>query len=128
MDYFVENTAHSPLIKFDAGKLVISGRSIPEDSTALYEPLFKNLFEYSKNPAVHTEVNIMLEYANSSTNRSLMTLFEYLYELLFKNDKSVTVNWYYTEGDNEMQELGSDFKDIVQIPFVIIEVKNYPEL
>lgn len=127
MDFFLDKTQHSPLIKFDNGKLLIAGRSIPEDSIGLYEPMFNSLIKYSKNPAIHTEVSIMLEYANSSTNRSLMTLFEYLHDLLFKNDKSVTVNWYYVEGDKEMFELGSDFKDLVQIPFVIIEVDSFPE-
>jgi hypothetical protein len=127
MDYFADKTPHLPLIRFDKGNMLIAGRSIPEDSAAVYEPLYKALMEYALHPALHTEVNIMLEYANSSTNRSLMTLFEYLYDLLFKNEKSVTVNWFYVEADTEMFELGSDFKDIVQIPFVIIEVKEFPE-
>jgi hypothetical protein len=127
MDFFLNKTPHSPLMKFENGILLIAGRSIPEDSIGLYEPLYNSLFKYAKNPAVHTEVNIMLEYANSSTNRSLMSLFEQLHDLLFKNEKSVTVNWYYQAGDKEMFELGSDFKDLVQIPFIIIEVENFPE-
>jgi hypothetical protein len=127
MDFLIKKTINSPLIKFANGKLLIAGRSIPEDSIALYEPLFNYLKEYSKNPAVYTEVNIMLEYSNSSTNRSLMTLFENLNEFLFKNEKSTTVNWYYVEGDNEMLELGSDFKDLVEIPFIIIKIDSFPE-
>jgi hypothetical protein len=127
MEFYLERTAHTPLIRFDNGKLLIAGRSIPEDITETYDPLFEAVANYSKHPEKHTEVSIMLDYSNSSTNRVLMSLFDYLNMYLFQNNLSVTVNWYYIKEDKEMLDLGSDFKDIVKIPFALIEVDDFPE-
>lgn len=120
MDFYIGKTLNTPLIKFEDGVLVISGRCIPENSIAFFEPLFKFIAEYSKKPYPLTEVNIMLEYANSSTNRSLMTAFT-LFEKIFENGNNVTINWYYEEGDELMLDLGNDFKSLLRIPLSIIE-------
>ncbi len=127
MGLYIEATPHTPFIKFEDGVLVISGRSIPEDSASFFEPLFKSIIEYSKNPLPHTEVNLMLEYSNSSTNRALMSVFELLKEV-YKKGFSITVNWYYIIDDKEMFDLGSDFKDIINLPFALIEVEQFPEV
>jgi hypothetical protein len=122
MEFFLEKTSHTPFIKFDNGVLVISGRSIPEDSTMVYEPLFKFIEEYIKNPLPLTEIDISLEYANSSTNRSLMTVFE-LFENFYGEGHDVKTTWYFAPGDQEIYELGSDFKSLIKIPFEIKELE-----
>jgi len=123
-----EKTMHTPLIVFDKGKLYISGRSIPENPSLLYDPLIHSVLEYSLRPEPNTEVNIMLEYSNSSTNRALMELFNILYEELFLRKKSVIVNWYYITEDTEMYNLGNDFKDLAKVPFALIGVDSFPEI
>lgn len=127
MGLYIQATAHTPLIKFENGILSISGRSIPEDSISFFEPLFKSIAEYSKDPLPHTEVNLMLEYSNSSTNRALMSIFELLKEV-YRKGFSVTVNWYYLFDDKEMFDLGSDFKDIINLPVALIEVEEFPKV
>lgn len=124
MKYLIEKTSHTPLIKFDNDTLIISGRSIPEDSTFLYEPIFKLIEEYSKSSLPHTKANIYLEYSNSSSNRSLLTIFEALEEL-YTSGHDVIVNWYFVKGDSEMQTLGEDFKSILKLPFMINEVESF---
>jgi hypothetical protein len=123
MDFYIEKTSHTPLMKFNDGILEISGRSIPEDSLELYSPLLDCLAEYVKAPLPVTVVKIFLEYANSSTNRSLMTVFEMMEELHSKGNE-VSVNWYYVPDDKEMYDLGSDFKDLLLLPFNIEEMEN----
>jgi len=120
MHFFIQKTLHTPLIKFDDGVLVISGRSIPENSISFFEPLFKFIADYTKKPCSKTEVNILLEYANSSTNRSLMTVFTLL-EKLYEDGHKISINWYYEYGDELMCELGNDFKAILRLPFLIHE-------
>ncbi len=124
MNYFIEKTSHTPLIKFDNDTLIISGRSIPEDSTFLYEPIIELIEEYSKNPLTHTKAKIYLEYSNSSSNRSLMTIFEAL-ESLYAKGNDVIVNWYFVKGDLEIQTLGEDFKSILKLPFILEEVESF---
>jgi len=123
MNYFIEKTSHSPMIKFENGVMVISGRSIPEDSSELYAPFFEFITEYSKNPLPSTEANIYLEYSNSSTNRSLLIIFEALQEI-YLNGNNVIVNWYYATDDQEMYDLGSDFKSLLSVPFSVKEVET----
>lgn len=126
MGLYIEKTNHTPLIRFEEGKLTLAGRSIPEDSIGFFEPLLNELVSYVKRPATHTEVNLMLEYSNSSTNRVLVSIFEILREL-HATGHSVTVNWYYVTEDKGMYELGTDLKDISALPFALIEVEEFPE-
>jgi hypothetical protein len=120
MQLFIQKTLNTPMIKFEDGVLVISGRSIPENALSFFEPLFKYIATYTKKPYPLTEVNILLEYANSSTNRSLMTVFTLL-EKIYENGNNILVNWFYEIGDDLMFELGSDFKALLRIPFLLQE-------
>lgn len=122
MRLFVAETSHSPLMKFENGVLLIAGRSIPEDSVSVYEPIFK-FFERYAEEMQKIEIQIKLEYANSSTNRTLMSLFEIMEEYA-NNGKEVNVSWFYAINDKEMLDLGNDFSDIVPLPFKIIEVED----
>ncbi len=117
---YIQKTINTPKIKFEDGVLSISGRCIPENAIIFYQPLFKYLVEYSLKPYPLTEINISLEYSNSSTNRSLMTIFT-LIEKIFENGNNVRVNWYYESGDEFMMDLGNDFKSILRMPFVVEE-------
>ena len=120
MQFFIQKTLNTPLVKFEDGVLVISGRSIPENAISFFEPLFRFIADYTKKPYPLTEVNVLLEYANSSTNRSLMTVFTLL-EKIYENGNNVSVNWYFESGDELMSELGNDFKAILRMPFSIQE-------
>lgn len=123
MHLLIQRTINTPLVKFEDGVLEISGRSIPENAISFFEPLFKFIADYSKNPYTLTEVNVLLEYANSSTNRSLMTVFT-LIEKIYENGNNVNVHWYYERGDELMAELGNDFKAILRMPFSIQEKES----
>ncbi len=123
MNLFIQKTLNTPLIKFEDGVLEISGRSIPENAISFFEPLYKFIANYTKKPYPLTEVNVLLEYANSSTNRSLMTLFTLL-EKIYENGNNITVNWYFEDGDELMSELGLDFKAILRLPFAIHEKES----
>jgi hypothetical protein len=123
MEFFIQKTANTPAIKFEDGVLNVSGRCIPENSILFFEPLFKFIAHYSKKPFPLTEINIMLEYANSSTNRSLMTVFT-LFEKVYENGNNVNINWYYETGDDLMADLGSDFKSLFRMPFTLHEKES----
>jgi hypothetical protein len=123
MHLLMRRTLNTPLIKFEDGVLVISGRSIPENALSFFEPLFKFIANYTLKPYPVTEVNVMLEYANSSTNRSLMTVFTLL-EKIYENGNNIHINWYFEAGDDLMFELGNDFKALLRIPFVVQEKES----
>ena len=120
-----EGTPKTPSIRFDAAKGIVEirGRSIPENSTEFFKPLVDWLDEYSENPAKITNVNIHLEYFNTSSSKSILDLFKKL-EAIHKSNNEVIINWYYEEDDEDMLEAGEDYESIIRIPFKLIEVQD----
>ena len=119
----IEGTPKTPTIKFDHDKgfLEIKGRSIPENSIEFYKPLVDWLENYSGAPKPNTEVNIQLEYFNTSSSKCILDVFKKL-EVIHKGGNGITINWYYEEDDEDMLEAGEDYQAIINIPFKMIEV------
>ena len=119
----IEGTPKTPTVNFDAatGVIEIKGRSIPENSIEFYRPLVEWLEEYSKEPQSLTNVNIQLEYFNTSSSKCILDVFKKL-EAIKKARNEVVINWYYEEDDEDMLEAGEDYESIIRIPFKMIEV------
>lgn len=117
----LEGTPKTPTVKFDggAGTLELSGRSIPENSIEFYKPLLEWIDKYSSSPKSKTDVNIKLEYFNTSSSKCILDVFKKLETV--KNTEMV-INWYYEEDDEDMLEAGEDYQAIISIPFKMIEV------
>jgi len=109
----IEATDRSPGIDFDftSNKFSIRGESYPEDVTAFYGEVIENLESHlSSMDDGDVEFNFELIYFNSSTAKVLMGLFDTLEEAA-EEGLSVTVNWYYDEEDDTMEELGEEFAE-----------------
>jgi hypothetical protein len=121
----MEGTPKTPTVRFDAehGLIEIKGRSIPENSVEFYKPLVDWLEDYSKSPAGKTEVNIQLEYFNTSSSKCILDVFKKL-ETIHKNKNEVVVRWFYEEDDEDMREAGEDYESILRIPFEMIEMEG----
>lgn len=122
-NFFLEETSKTPKLSFDVstGKFLMSGRSIPENSIEFYKPLFEWLDEYVKNPCNKTDFDIKLEYFNTSSSKCLVEIFRRLEKI---KDKEVVINWYYEEDDEDMQESGEDFKELIDIPIILNVIQN----
>ncbi|HBS85250.1 MAG: nuclear pore complex subunit [Bacteroidetes bacterium GWF2_38_335] len=121
----IEGTPKTPTVNFDAstGKIEIKGRSIPENSIEFYKPLVDWLESYSSSPQKLTEVNIQLEYFNTSSSKCILDVFKKL-ESIHKAGNEVLINWYYEEDDEDMLEAGEDYQSIIRIPFKMIEIEE----
>jgi len=121
----LEGSAKTPSIHFDAaaGKLELKGRSIPENSVEFYKPLNEWIDTYGKSPVTATEVDVKLEYFNTSSSKCILDLFKKLESISGERTK-VTVNWYYEQDDEDMEEAGQDYQAIIGLPFKIIEVEE----
>ncbi len=42
---------------------------------------------------------------------------------LYKSGHKVQINWFYEEEDEDMQEAGEDYCDILGVPFDILVIK-----
>lgn len=120
-----EGTPKTPTVNFNAetGVVEIKGRSIPENSIEFYKPLVDWLEEYLANPAGLTNVNIQLEYFNTSSSKCILDVFKKL-EAIYKSGNEVVINWHYEEDDEDMLEAGEDYQSIIKIPFKMIEIEE----
>jgi hypothetical protein len=120
---YIEGTPKTPEVKFDPEKGVveIKGRSIPENSIEFYKPLIDWLEEYAKSPLEKTQVNVHLEYFNTSSSKCILDVFKKL-EAIHKNKYDVMIHWYYEEDDEDMLEAGEDYESIIRVPFKMIEI------
>jgi hypothetical protein len=123
--YYLESTPKTPKLDFnpDADTFLISGRSIPENSIEFYKPLLDWLDKYVQNPLNSTIFEIKLEYFNTSSSKCLVEIFRKLEKILDSGNK-VAIEWYFDEEDEDMEESGEDFKEIIKIPFIMKEIKE----
>ena len=110
-------TAKTPEIAFDAeaNRLMLSGRSIPENAVEFYRPLL----DWAQGVSDETSmvVQIQLEYFNTSSSKCLLDLFKRL-----EVSSSLEVLWYFDSDDEDMLEAGEDCDHIVGLPFKFVEV------
>jgi len=114
----IQGTEDTPKIMLDAENEIfeISGRSLPEDVSAFYEPVLNWLNEYSENPNSKTVFNFKLTYFNTASSKLLLDILMKLEEMHEKG-QDVLIKWHYPEDDEDMAEAGEEYSDIVDVPF-----------
>lgn len=127
MGILIDKTTDCPYINFtEDGIMEIEGRSITEDPFSFWQPLLEWVEAYTHKPAPETEVNIYLEYSNSSSNKYINELLRKL-EDSHKKTTLVTVTWRYEEDDESVLQLGKDFESMLKLPFVFSEIETEKE-
>ncbi len=123
--FFLAETPKTPEIKCDpaTGSFLITGRSIPENSIEFYKPLFDWLDNYAESPIDETVMDVKMEYFNTSSSKCLVEVFRRL-ELVHNKGKQVVINWHFEEDDEDMEESGEDFKEIIKIPINMIMMEE----
>ena len=105
----IEATHSTPAVNFNSdGRLMIEGRSLPEDVNKFYTPLLEWT---AKLIAECVKVDINLEYLNSASSKKLIDLLK----ILDANSKikSLIINWHYEEGDDDTLETGQIFEEVL---------------
>lgn len=123
--YTIEGSSRTPLINFDlkSGTLDIKGRSVPENPYEFYAPLLHAIETYTKSIPPTTIVNVHLEYFNTSSSKCLLDVFK-KFEGIHKDGNTVKVNWKYENEDYDMLEAGEDYREMINVPFVMLEVNE----
>lgn len=112
-DFKVESTVKTPEIcgYNDRGEISIKGKCIPEDAREFFSPFRNWLLEFTDKAQDPINVEVDLEYFNTSTSNILLDIFKHLSRVNEK--KSVKIKWIYEEDDLDMQEVGEDYKLMV---------------
>lgn len=124
----VEATSQTPFIAFNAqsGVMEIKGRSIPTNGDDFWLPVINWFETYINIPAPNTVFKIDLEYFNITSSKRILFLLYKLNQLV-KSGNQVMVEWHYRESDEDMYEVGEDYKYMVKVPFKFYPYKE-PEL
>ncbi|TAF63852.1 MAG: DUF1987 domain-containing protein [Cytophagales bacterium] len=123
---FIKETTTTPEVSFNVnqGFLQIKGVSLPEDALSFYKPLFEYI---DKNaPLLTTKqltVSFMLVYLNTSTAGLIAQMLQLLEKIKAKGIE-IHIKWHYEEDDEDMKDMGSDYKNTTKLPFSVIAVKE----
>jgi len=76
----IGGTFKTPQVDFNhlTGELILTGKSIPENVTKIYEPLIAWAGEYIKTPCKTTNLRLNLEYFNTASTIWLAKLIKVL--------------------------------------------------
>jgi len=118
---YIKGTSKTPEVDFSSGVIQLSGRSIPEDAVAFYQPVIRWVAAYAENPEKFTKVNFRIEYINSGSNRFIYAIFKLLDECFLKG-YDISITWYYEEDDDTIKGLGKDFQSLLKVPIKLVEV------
>ncbi|MGZ3900964.1 MAG: DUF1987 domain-containing protein [Bacteroidia bacterium] len=115
-------TEDTPVIKFDTDNnhFTITGRSLPEDVTEFYKPVFEWLREFSENATASTVFKFKLEYFNTASSKIILDILMKLEDIHSQKNDVVSVEWFYSESDDDMLEAGEEYKELVEVPFNLI--------
>lgn len=118
----IEGTEDTPeiILSCEPRLISISGRSLPEDVTAFYQPVFDWLAAQNNSLSGDITMVVKLEYFNTASSKILLDIFMSLEELCDGETATAYVKWHYDENDDDMLEAGEEYKEIVSIDFEMI--------
>lgn len=122
----LKESSTTPYVLLDAsiGRITFEGRSIPENVIDYYQPILNWIDEYSKSPSEQTIVNFKFEYFNTSSSKRIFDIMKKVELMSINSGKSVVINWYYEEDDEDIFFAGNDYKALIsKVEFNLIEIK-----
>ena len=120
--YSVKGDDELPEVLLDRenGIFKFAGKSLPEDVVEFYTPVIQWIRDYANNPNDNTTVEFRMEYFNTASSKRILDILEEFNEIK-ENGKSVLVKWFFRENDEDMEEAGESFFEIVDIDNELIE-------
>jgi hypothetical protein len=115
----IAESAETPNINFDAATntFQITGRSLSDKPGEFYRPVIEWLTAYSKTPNPETLLIFKFEYLNTESSKSILDILTVAEKI-----SGAKVNWFFNEDDEDMEEIGEEISELVNIPF---DFKHY---
>ena len=98
----IVGTDDTPTVILDVENEIfeISGRSLPEDVTAFYEPILDWLDQYAEAAGGKTVFNFKLVYFNTASSKLILDILLKLEEM-YEAGKDIIIKWHYPEDDED---------------------------
>lgn len=109
-----------PNVHFDAqtGRCLMEGEAFLENTWEFYKQLLGWLRKYTatQQPIIF---DFKLSYFNTSSSKGILEILQFLKEYQ-EQGGDVTVNWYYSEEDEDIREEAEDFIEDTQLDMNLI--------
>jgi hypothetical protein len=123
-DSFIkEPSKRTPHVVLEPGRMVMMGRSIPDNPGDFYRPIHSWVLEYIKNYSDKTRIEMGFEYINTSSTKWIFVLLKELASIK-ELQRIVSITWYYEQGDDDMLDLGYILRSLIDCPFTLLEVEE----
>lgn len=124
----IEATEKTPSVVLDpeSNHFEITGKSIPNDAEAFYNPILEWLEAYMAKPNARTSISFNLEFFNISSSKRILFILYRLNEMVDEGH-DVRVKWCYAKNDDDMLEVGQDYAFMVKVPFEFNAVDHMPK-
>lgn len=114
----LEPTDDSPMVLLDKenNQFEFSGKSLPEDVVEFYQPALDWLETYKSQPNSKTEFKLKLIYFNTASSKLILDILM-IFEEMVEEGHDVLIKWYSLQSDEDMQEAGKEYEEMVDVPF-----------
>lgn len=99
----------------------VSGRSIIEYPQEFYHEVLGWVSEYAKDPNNETTVDFEFEYFNTPSAPFIKKLIETFLQVE-EAGSTLKVRWKYEVDDEDMEEIGRNFENILNKEFEFVEI------
>lgn len=113
----IDGSKNTPKIDFNnlTGELTLQGRSFPENTARVYQPLLDWIREYIRTPCQITNLHLKLEYFNSSTLFWIIKIVKSLCEI--DNRKAELYIHIYFDNEDFDYEEADELRDVISSVF-----------
>jgi hypothetical protein len=118
-----ESSKRTPQVLLEPGRMLMMGRSIPDNPGDFYRPIHSWITEYVKDSPVKTRIEMGFEYINTSSTKWIFVMLKEL-STIKELQKVVSITWYYEQGDYDMLDLGYILRSLVECSFTLEEVEE----
>ena len=127
-DLIIEKTSKTPQIelKYSRGELSLTGRSLPENATRIYEPVYNWIGKYVIQPQPVTNFRLNVEYFNTSSSLWISKIMKTLTRIN-NPDYRLMVHIYIPLEEYDDMKLYSDARDSFS-PITDILQDSIPEV
>jgi SiaC family regulatory phosphoprotein len=118
---YIKPSFKSPKIEFDPENnfYEIAGRSLPEDVTEIYEPVFEWVDKYIPELSEKIKLIFKIDYLNSASAKMISMLLNKL-EGYYQAGAQIVIIWYYDPDDEDFIFEIENFSSFTKIPFKLV--------
>jgi hypothetical protein len=118
IDFTIKEGKNTPEVRFynSANKLVIKGKSFPENAKRFYDDVLLNFKAHSFSKEFLIELDF--EYLSSSSVISVLEILKRFKAMA--PETKFTVEFYCEESDDDMRSIAENYRKITNMNFVML--------